>query len=151
MSRGCYAENGPVEFKLNIATHWSRASVMTVGVPVYQGHSSIACIFLCTRLHWYCQSLTEWKHTCVRSRTTLSEVLEISLLTEQLCEQADKRLFFKICYNNTNPLHYLLPPKVVKTHKTRFHGHPFQLPCKRTRLDECNLLCRILYINVYKL
>ena len=62
-----------------------------------------------------------------------------------LCDQADERFFFKVRYNNTHPLHSLLPPKVIKTYKTRPRGHPFQLPTKTNTLDECNFLCRMLY------
>ena len=64
-----------------------------------------------------------------------------------LCDQADERFFFKVRYNNAHPLHCLLPTSVIKTHKTRPGGHPFQLPTKTTSLDECNFIIIIIIIT----
>jgi len=109
-------------------------------------------VFQCTALAKLTYATPAWwRFTNVSDRNRLAVFLcwmtkfgyysQHSPSFASLCDQADKRFFFTVCYNNIHPLDCLLPPNVIKTYKTCPRGRSFQLPSKTT--NECNLLYRM--------
>lgn len=70
---------------------------------------------------------------------------------KELCETADKRLFFKILNNECHVLYKLLPPKstAYQNYELRPRIHYCELPDKLTKLTECNFIRRQLYFYAF--
>jgi len=74
---------------------------------------------------------------------------------DQLVEDSDDRLFYKLCTNTGHALHYLLqPPNTAVEHynlRSSTPSHNSQLPARTGHLTDatCNFITRLLYKNCY--
>jgi len=67
----------------------------------------------------------------------------------EICDRADHRLFERVISNKNHVLYPLLPPKVRTSMTLRKRRHEHALPLKKSKLDESNFLCRMLYFGAY--
>ena len=68
---------------------------------------------------------------------------------EAQCSLADTRLFKAITVNPDHVLNRCLPPKTSHKYDMRPRAHKYVLPLKRTSLDECNFITRMLFKNLF--
>jgi hypothetical protein len=70
---------------------------------------------------------------------------EDTVSVAELCACADQLLFRRVLTNSAHTLHHLLPAKTTHSYGLRPRMHDRQLPIKRSKLDTCNFLFRMLY------
>jgi len=63
----------------------------------------------------------------------------------ETCETADSRLFKSITTNSNHMLAQLLPPLLSRRQGLRNRPHLYTLPPKRTLLDECSFITKMIY------
>jgi len=84
---------------------------------------------------------------CKRCVYCSSDLLDF----EQLLDESDDQLFYKILNNSTHTLHTLLPPqsKASQHYHLRRRYHDRQLPTQTSHLCSKNFVTRALYKDCY--
>ena len=69
---------------------------------------------------------------------------------ENLCSEADERLFKSIASNPNHVLYQILRPKVLRSYNLRPRPHDFVLLRRTTYLMDCNFATRMLFKSAPK-
>ena len=68
---------------------------------------------------------------------------------DQLCANADEKLFFNVRYNPNHLLHQLLPSAKCSGYNLRLRRHNYTLPNNNTTLISNNFINRMLFADMY--
>jgi len=68
---------------------------------------------------------------------------------QELCNEADHRLFNKILESQYHVLEQLLPPTLPQSYDFRKRPHTRQIPNCCSHLTDCNFLIRMLFADTY--
>ena len=68
---------------------------------------------------------------------------------DQLCANADEKLFFNVRYNPNHVLHQLLPSVKCSGYNLRSRRHNYTIPNNNTTLISNNFINRMLFADMY--
>ena len=68
---------------------------------------------------------------------------------QELCNEADHRLFNMILQSQYHVLEQLLPPVLTQSYNLRKRPHSRQIPNRCSYLTDCNFLTRMLFADSY--